>query len=88
MRGIVATCAGIGGVAVGLWLMAGPARALTPSADAGAELAARWCAGCHVVAPSGAGTDAAPSFLTLARSRTADQLRLFLAKPHARPMRG
>lgn len=88
MRAAWVVLAGIGMVGTGIWLSAGPARAVAPSVDAGADIAARWCAACHVVSASGAGTDAAPSFARIARTRDADALRGFLAKPHARPMRG
>lgn len=88
MRALLAVFGGLGVLGAWLWMTASPARALAPSPEAGAELAARWCAACHVVAPSGAGTDAAPSFSAIARSRSVDDIRGFLAKPHARPMRG
>jgi len=61
---------------------AGNARA---DAQAGAQLAKRWCSGCHVVA-AGQGTavpQGPPSFLAVARSGvTAGQLRAFLSHPH------
>ncbi|MDA8231994.1 MAG: cytochrome c [Magnetospirillum sp.] len=88
MRGLVAMAGAVSTLGMGIWLAAQPAGAVPPSAEAGADIAARWCAGCHVVAPSGAGTDAAPSFVSIAQRRTPDQLRAFLAKPHAKPMRG
>lgn len=88
MRTALAVLGGFGLLGVALWMGASPARAIAPSAEAGAELAARWCAACHVVAPSGAGTDAAPSFAAIAQRRSTDDIRAFLAKPHARPMRG
>lgn len=88
MRALLAVMGGLGVLGLVLWLTASPAGAVAPSADAGAELAARWCAACHVVAPSGAGTDAAPSFASIANQRSPDEIRSFLAKPHARPMRG
>lgn len=88
MRALVVSGVGMAVVGCGLWLSAGPARAVAPSAEAGADLAARWCAGCHVVAEDGAGTDAAPSFVDIARKRSAGELRAFLSVPHAKPMRG
>jgi mono/diheme cytochrome c family protein len=88
MRALVVSAAGMAALGVGLWLSAGPARAVAPSVEAGADLAARWCAGCHVVADNGAGTDAAPSFVSIAHKRNAEELKAFLAKPHAKPMRG
>lgn len=88
MRGLLAVFGGFGALGLVLWMTASPAGAVAPSAEAGAELASRWCAACHVVAPSGAGTDAAPSFAAIARLRSTEDIRSFLAKPHARPMRG
>jgi mono/diheme cytochrome c family protein len=88
MRGSWAVAAGFGALGVAVWLSAGPAGAVAPSVEAGADIAARWCAACHVVAPSGAGTDAAPSFASVAKRHDADWLKAFLVKPHARPMRG
>ncbi|MGE5476902.1 MAG: c-type cytochrome [Bacteroidales bacterium] len=88
MRGLLTVAGGLGVLGTGLWLAASPAGAVAPSADAGAELAARWCAACHVVAPSGAGNDAAPSFTAIANTRSPGEIRAFLAQPHAKPMRG
>ncbi|MGE5547724.1 MAG: c-type cytochrome [Solirubrobacterales bacterium] len=88
MRGLWAVVAGMGVLGLAIWLSAGPAGAVAPSPDAGAEIAARWCAACHVVSPSGAGTDAAPSFAAIAARRSPAELKRFLAEPHARPMRG
>ncbi|MCR6630537.1 MAG: cytochrome c [Magnetospirillum sp.] len=88
MRALLAVVGGLGVLGTGLWLSASPAGAVAPSAEAGADLAARWCAACHVVAPSGAGTDAAPAFTTIANRRSPPEIRAFLAQPHARPMRG
>jgi mono/diheme cytochrome c family protein len=83
--GLAVVALAVGG---GLWLAAHPTRAVASSADAGAgaEIAARWCAGCHVVAPSGAGTDAAPSFMSIALTRTPARIRAFLRHPHGAPM--
>lgn len=88
MRALMAVVVGVGAVVTGFYLGAGPARAVPPSPETGAEIAARWCAACHVIAPSGAGTDAAPSFLSIAHRRETDELKLFLAEPHALAMRG
>lgn len=88
MRAVLAVMGGLGIIGVGLWLTAAPAGARAPSPEAGAELAARWCAACHVVAASGAGTDSAPSFADVASRRTEAEIRAFLAQPHANPMRG
>ncbi len=75
-------------LALGLVTAAKSAQAMVVSPEAGADLAARWCADCHVVTPSGAGTDQAPSFAAIARQRTPGEIRASLQKPHARPMRG
>lgn len=88
MRALMAVLGGLGVLGAVVWLGSGPAGAQAPSVEAGADIAARWCAACHVVAPSGAGTDAAPSFAAIAARRTADDIRAFLIKPHAKPMRG
>jgi mono/diheme cytochrome c family protein len=50
----------------------------------GSQLAELWCAGCHVTSGSHTGSvqQGPPSFPTIARARTADQLRAFLTHPH------
>jgi cytochrome c len=50
----------------------------------GSQLAQQWCASCHVTSSSRAGNvqEGPPSFPTIARTRTADQLRAFLSHPH------
>ena len=48
---------------------------------AGKTLAQEQCSSCHAVANSG-GSDAAPSFASVANKRDDDYLRAFLAKPH------
>ena len=88
MRALVAVATALSVLGFGIWLSAGPARAVVPSAEAGADISARWCAACHVVAPSGAGTDAGPSFVAIAARRSPEQLKKFLSEPHAKPMRG
>ncbi|MGE5506528.1 MAG: c-type cytochrome [Actinomycetota bacterium] len=88
MRAVWGVLVGFVGLGAAIWLTAGPAGAVAPSAEVGADIAARWCAACHVIAPSGAGTDAAPSFASIARHRDSDYLKGFLARPHAKAMRG
>lgn len=89
MRGLLAAFAGFGAILIGsMWASATPAGAVVPSAEAGADIAARWCAACHVVSTSGAGTDAAPSFVSIAQKHSPEELKSFLTKPHAKPMRG
>lgn len=65
---------------------AGPAMA--QDVQAGRELAQRWCASCHLVAPgqTTATSDSVPTFMAIAArpNVTADALRAFLAEPHGR----
>ena len=58
-----------------------PARA---DASKGSQLAQQWCANCHVTGgrPTGNVQQGPPSFPTIARARTTDQLRAFLSHPH------
>ena len=50
----------------------------------GSQLAQQWCSSCHVTSGSRAGNvqEGPPSFPTIARTRTADQLHAFLSHPH------
>ena len=50
----------------------------------GRQLAEVWCANCHVIGGSSASNlqQGPPSFPTIARARTADQLHAFLSHPH------
>lgn len=79
---------GIAVVLIGIWLAAAPAKATGPSPEAGAELAARWCAACHVVSSSGAGTNQAPDFLTIAHHLGTAEIRSTLSRPHGQAMKG
>jgi mono/diheme cytochrome c family protein len=68
-------------------LMLGTVAAHPTRADVtkGGQLAQQWCANCHVIGGSPAGTvqQGPASFLTIARSgMTAGQLRAFLSHPH------
>lgn len=71
-------------------LMAGLAAVLAAQgaladAKAGRQLAERWCAQCHIVAPEQAsGLDAAPPFseIAAAESWTDGALRTWLTDPH------
>ena len=63
--------------------------AASPSAAAdvatGARLAGQWCANCHVIGGTPAGTvqQGPPSFRAVAQGGlSADQLRAFLSHPH------
>jgi mono/diheme cytochrome c family protein len=67
-------------------LLSGTSAAHSSHADTakGSQLAQQWCANCHVTSSSRAGNvqEGPPSFPTIARTRTADQLRTFLSHPH------
>jgi mono/diheme cytochrome c family protein len=55
------------------------------NADNGFRLAQRWCASCHVVSSTqGRGSDATPSFVSLAKRANfnAEKLAFFLLDPH------
>ena len=56
---------------------AGPAKR-------GAEIAARWCSDCHATGASARASDVGPPFPEIARKRSPDYLRGFLANPHFR----
>jgi len=57
-----------------------------PDANQGEALAREWCASCHVVGTgqTGSGTDAAPSFVRIAKDprKGPDFVRGMLANPH------
>lgn len=57
-----------------------------PDANQGAALAKEWCSSCHVVGAgqAGTGTDAAPSFVRIAKDpkKGPDFVRGMLANPH------
>ena len=62
----------------------GPAAARADAA-AGARLATRWCANCHVIDHAGANAavpQGPPSFRSVAHRLTPGQLRAFLSHPH------
>jgi mono/diheme cytochrome c family protein len=69
--------------AVLLCLPPGPAHA-AGDAQAGGQLAQRWCTGCHIVDGSGKGPDTAPPFAVIARRSPNDRgwLRAWLTAPH------
>lgn len=64
------------------------APAAAADIEAGAALARRWCADCHVVGPGQAAgrADGVPAFQAIADARTtsADGLRGLLSGPHGR----
>ena len=57
-----------------------------PRADTtkGSQLARQWCANSHATGSNSAGNfqQGPPSFPTIARTRTPEQLRAFLSHPH------
>jgi cytochrome c len=71
-------------VLLSLALAAAAAHPTRADATKGRQLAELWCANCHVIGGSSAGNvqQGPPSFSTIARARTADQLRAFLTHPH------
>ena len=87
MRLVLAFMACFGLVSALLWLASDRAEALAPSAETGADIAARWCADCHVVSPSGAGVDHGPSFPSLSANRKPEQIMGSLSA-HAQPLKG
>lgn len=77
---------------VGILRVCGVALLLLGATSAGAEdeivrggeLAKRWCADCHVIAPNGPGGDAGPPFVSVADriGQTEGELQVWLADPH------
>lgn len=68
-------------VVAGLW---GYAQAQSPvSAELGGEIVSQWCATCHATGDVRA-VDVGPPFPAVARRRSPDYLRGFLANPHSR----
>ncbi|MEQ8814478.1 MAG: cytochrome c [Thalassobaculum sp.] len=65
--------------------LAGPAAAQPlGTAERGGALAERWCTECHATGTSPRASDAGPAFPTIARTRSDDYVRGFLANPHVR----
>lgn len=73
---------------VAIILLLGAAPAWAQDAQAGHDIATKWCANCHVVEVKGPAVrnDAVPSFRAIAQmnSTTAASLAAFLATPHPR----
>ena len=71
-------------VLVSLLVTSVAAHPADADASKGSQLAQQWCANCHVTSGSRTSNvqEGPPSFRTVARSRTADQLRAFLSHPH------
>jgi len=70
-----------------LWLgtlLIAPSALAAGDPDAGAATAMRWCTSCHVVRQLDGGpvVEGPPTFQWMARERTPDALRTFLAHPH------
>ena len=70
-------------VLISLAIGAANARPVLAAAK-GSQLAQQWCANCHVTgsSPTTKLQEGPPSFATIARIRTPDQLRTFLSRPH------
>ena len=67
-------------------VLSAPGAWAAGDAQAGLQLAQRWCTSCHVVDAAGHGTDAAPPFSAIAVKRHKNQswLRAWLSSPHPR----
>jgi mono/diheme cytochrome c family protein len=66
--------------------MAAVSSSIAADMAKGAQIAQQWCANCHVIGGTSAGTvqQGPPSFRALAQGGlTGDQLRAFLSHPHA-----
>ncbi len=73
------------GLAMGLMIgVLGLATATAADPDEGGRLARLWCTSCHIVVPGTDGSDAAPTFQTIANDPkvTEGGLRVWLADPH------
>lgn len=53
-------------------------------AERGAQIAAKWCSDCHATGAARRASDVAPTFPEIARQRSPDYVRGFLANPHIR----
>lgn len=71
---------------VALVLAAGVAQGAAGAADLaqGRDLAQRWCASCHAIAPGEASDEAAPSFESIVaeRGRSSEWVATWLSTPH------
>ncbi len=66
-------------------LAAVPAAAIPADPEQGEKIAQRWCAPCHLASPGQKQASAdVPPFVTLARTKTDQQLAAFLTDPHPR----
>jgi mono/diheme cytochrome c family protein len=72
-------------IVVTLVLAAAIVEPALADAAKGSQLAQQWCASCHLTGgnPAGNVQQGPPSFHTIARARTAGQLRAFLSHPHS-----
>ena len=70
---------------IALLLAAGLAPEAAADVAQGRDLAQRWCASCHAIAPGEASDQAAPSFELIVgqRGRTSDWIATWLSTPHA-----
>jgi len=71
-----------------LWLLIAPPALAAGDAAAGRRVADTWCVGCHLVGDEKkAPMLDVPPFPDIAATRTPDQVRAFLQKPHpAQPL--
>jgi hypothetical protein len=53
-------------------------------AERGSQIAAKWCTARHSTGSSSQASDVGPSFYDIARRRSPDYVRGFLANPHVR----
>ena len=62
----------------------GTAAAAQPdlAGERGAALAKQWCTACHATGVGGVASDTGPTFQDIARRRSPDYIRGFLANPH------
>lgn len=66
-----------------LMLLVAPPALAVGDATAGRRVADAWCVGCHIVGDEKkAPMLDVPPFPEVAKTRSADQVRAFLAKPH------
>lgn len=67
-----------------LVLGAGPGPGLAADPSAGREVAERWCASCHGIAPGQASDQQAPSFESIVgeRGRSDEWISTWLSTPH------
>ena len=68
---------------VGALTLQAVAAANEGDADAGRELAARWCSGCHNIEPDGPMKQQPPAFAAIVVYRSPDYIRSNIMVPHS-----